>query len=414
MTTYKAIEKLETTQEALANLGIYALEKQDLKSILNRAIDISCIILQQDCAVIFSFDQEANTLQVKEQAGCAAAKDPLEIVNKWDIGYAIQQEEPTVVENYNSEERFQLSPFLTDQDIKSSINIVVKGSGDSLGLLGFYSKEEKIFTEQEIHFLQIVANMVGMAIERDQHRQELNAANEGLREEMRRSRRYQREILKNSVSQRWELGSFLHDNLAQLLVSAQINIDTIRKNFSDPPEDILKELTEIDHMLEEGISGIRNLTSYIIPIDMEEEGVAHAYRFLIKQTQKIHDIRCHLETGEVIHEIENIEVATNLYHIIQEAIKNAAVHGQADHVNIKMSKPDGELIIQIEDNGSGLSDKSNKEGGNGLRIMKHRMDLLGGKFLIEDKPDAGNTGTIITCTLPLKYLTEKDAKPTED
>src|SRR5699024_8349331 len=173
MTTYKAIEKLETTQEALANLGIYALEKQDLKSSLNRAIDISCIIRQQDCAVIFSFDQEANTLQVKEQAGCAAAKDPLEVVNKWDIGYAIQQEEPTVVENYDSEKRFQLSPFLKELNIKSSINIVIKGSEDRLGLLGFYSKEEKIFTEQEVHFLQIVANMVGMAIERDQHRQDL-------------------------------------------------------------------------------------------------------------------------------------------------------------------------------------------------------------------------------------------------
>jgi len=206
----------------------------------------------------------------------------------------------------------------------------------------------------------------------------------------------------------------LHDNLAQLLVSAQINVGVIKEKLADRSNDISAEIAEINNALGEGISDIKELTNYIIPIDMEEEGVVHAFRFLIKQTQKLYNIRCQLQTGEVIHEIKNIEVATNLYHIIQEAIRNAVVHGQADYIKVRMSKPGAELVVQIEDNGTGLSEQSSNEGGNGFRSMKHRMELLGGQLHIENKRDSANGGTIVTCGLPLEYLTEKDAKPMED
>lgn len=396
-------------QEVLATLGIYALEKHNLKSIMDRAINLSCIVLDLDCAVIFAFNKQENTLQIEAQAGCAAEKDPIEIKEKWDIGYAINQEEPTVVESYREDERFRISPFLADQDIQSSINITVRGSEDTYGLLGFYSEKKRVFADHEVSFLQIVANIVGMAIERDYHKQHLRDKNEQLRDEMKRSRKFQREILKNSVSQRWELGSFLHDNLAQLLASAKIVVSDIKEQLSggDKNIDLSDELTELNKMIDEGISGIRNLTQYIIPIDLEKEGVAHAYRFLMQQTQKLYNINCRLKTGTVIHQIQNIEVATNLYHIIQEAVKNAAVHGKAEYVTVILTKSDNELIIRIEDDGLGLSNAGRDHEGRGIQIMRHRMELMNGTFDIEEISDSERSGTMVTCTIPLESATKK-------
>lgn len=399
----KSNSKDADKQEALATLGVYALEKHDLQSIMDRAIELTCIILDLDCAVIFAFNKQDNTLQVEAQAGCAAEKDPVEIQEKWDIGYAVGRDEPTIVENYKEENRFRISPFLADQNIESSINIVVRGSEDIYGLLSFYSADQRDFTDHEVNFLQIVANIVGMAIERDHHKQHLREKNEQLRKEMKRSREFQREILKNSVSQRWELGSFLHDNLAQLLASAKIVVSDIKGQLADKNIHLSDELTELNKMIDDGIEGIRDLTQYIIPIDLEEEGVAHAYRFLMKQTQKLYDINCKLQTGEVIYQIQNIEVATNLYHIIQEAVKNAAVHGEAEYVTVTLTRRDDELVIQIEDDGIGVAQVVGDHEGRGIQIMRHRMEVMGGVFKIEQFSDSSNSGTIVTCTLPLEY-----------
>ena len=390
-------------QKALATLGIYALEKHDLKAIMDRAIDLSCIVLDLDCAVIFVFNKQKHTLQVEAQAGCAAEKEPIEVKDKWDIGYAINREEPTIVESYREDDRFQLSPFLAEQKVESSINITVRGSEDTYGLLGFYSEQQRAFTDHEVNFLQVVANIVGMAIERDHHKQHLKDKNEQLRSEMKRSRKFQRDILKSSVSQRWELGSFLHDNLAQLLASAKIAVGDIRKKISGQSIDLSDEISELNKMMDDGIEGIRDLTQYIIPIDLEEEGVAHAYRFLMKQTKRLYDINCRLNTGEVIHEIQDIEVATNLYHIIQEAVKNAAVHGEAENVTVTLAKSNSKLIVEIEDDGTGLTKAENKQEGRGIQIMRHRMELMGGTFNIEQCSEPDKEGTVVTCRLPLEY-----------
>lgn len=398
-------DKKMAKQESLANLGVYALEKEDLKLIMDRAIDLTCINLDLDCAVIFAFNKKDNTLQVEAQAGCAADQTPLEALDKWDIGYAIQSEGPTIVESYEDDKRFIISPFLEDQEVKSSINLVVRGTEDTYGLLGFYSEERREFTDHEVSFLQIVANIVGMAIERDTHKKNMENKNEQLRQEMQRSRQFQREILHNSVSQRWELGSYLHDDLAQLLASAKMTVADIRQKVSGKEINLTAEFSELNKIIDDGISGIRDLTQYIIPIDLEEEGIAHAYRFLMKQTQKVYDINCELQTGDIIHEIKNIEVATNLYHIIQEAVKNAAVHGNADKVLVTITKPNGMLVVQVEDNGVGLTESKSEKQGRGIRIMRHRMEIMGGTFNIEKFSKATKSGTIVTCTMPLEYIT---------
>ena len=138
----------------------------------------------------------------------------------------------------------------------------------------------------------------------------------------------------------------------------------------------------------------------------------HAFRFLMHQTQKRHGIKCTLEVEDVIGGIKNRKLATNLYHVVQEAVKNAAMHGEAKNISVSISitKPNGILVLAIKDNGEGMSHSAGEMNGKGLRIMKHRMELLGGTFKIENSPDANGkkTGTLVTCTVPHKNLMEED------
>ncbi len=137
--------------------------------------------------------------------------------------------------------------------------------------------------------------------------------------------------------------------------------------------------------------------------------MAHAFRFLMQQTRKLHGISCRLKTDEVVDQIENRKLATNLYHVIQEAIKNAITHGEAGEIEVSVTKPENDIVINIEDDGVGFSHSSGGKDGKGLRIMKHRIELMGGSFEIEDKSEAGSqSGTIVRCVVPYENLTENE------
>ncbi|HLR25912.1 MAG TPA: chemotaxis protein CheB, partial [Fodinibius sp.] len=389
----------QSYQQTLATLGVYALEQSDVQAVLKRAIDLACISLELDCAVIYALNkgEEGDTLEINAQAGCAKRGNPVTVDEKKDIGFAILNNEPTIVTDYGEEERFQLSPFLADEKLVSSIHIVVRGSEKTYGLFGFYCYNRRKFNEYEIDFLQVVANIIGLAIERYEVREDLKRA-------LDRSEQYQREILSNNVSERWRLGQYLHDNLSQVLAAVKIMINEIQDNVAELDDETTGYISRVKKMIDENISGIRDLAHDIIPVDVEEEGFSDTLRLLVRQAQKVHEVKCSLEAGKVAGEIKNLEAATHLYHIIQEGVKNAAIHGKAKKINIHISKEDGHLRLEVRDDGVGLSAASEPTNGKGLRIIQHRVDLMNGTFTIEDVPEGQRTGTQLTVTVPLKRL----------
>ncbi len=403
LTEAKSIIRQQNFQESLAELGIYALEQNDIQTVLKRAIEIACINLELDCAVIYNFDEDGNTFSINEQAGCAEEGDPLAVDSKWDAGYALNNmDEPTVVHRYDEEDRFSISPYMKGQEIVSSVHLPVRGSEKTYGLMALYVREHREFTEQEMYFLKVLANIVGMAIQQKKDR-------ERLRQETERSLQYQKEIVNSSVKERWELGGYLHDNLGQLLASAKILIDGMQRKLSRNNTEVEKDLREVQKIIDEGIDSIRDLTHDIIPIDLEAEGVRHAFKYLVRQTEKMYDVNCKLEMDGVVSKVKNRKLATHLYYISQEAVKNAAMHGQANNIEILVEEQDDQLKITIKDDGIGLAEESENNGnGKGIRIMKHRMELLGGTCTVDKLSDNGETGTCVTCSVEMESVTAEN------
>src|SRR5699024_1150726 len=149
----------------------------------------------------------------------------------------------------------------------------------------------------------------------------------------------------NNIAERWRLGQYLHDSLAQSLAAIKMMLHDINDKMPEPGEEIAENMAKINKVIDENISGIRDLAHDIIPVDVEEEGFAHAVRMLMRHTQKIHGVKCSLEAEEIIKEVKNLDVATHLYHIIQEAAKNAAIHGQAEYIKVYMSKEEENLRL---------------------------------------------------------------------
>ncbi len=99
-----------------------------------------------------------------------------------------------------------------------------------------------------------------------------------------------------------------------------------------------------------------------------------------------------------------------LFRIAQEAMHNVARHSGATHVWLRLARGEGELRMEVQDNGRGFDPTAIavKGDGRGLGLagMRERASLIGGQLEIESQPGQGTT---IRVRIPWPSLTERAA-----
>jgi two-component system CheB/CheR fusion protein len=95
----------------------------------------------------------------------------------------------------------------------------------------------------------------------------------------------------------------------------------------------------------------------------------------------------------------NKETAMHLYRIAREAIVNAQQHADPNEIRVDLHRRDGNLVLRIRDDGTGLPDNLNEVEGVGLRSMRHRANLVAASLTIGTGSGAE---TVVRCALPLE------------
>jgi signal transduction histidine kinase len=89
-------------------------------------------------------------------------------------------------------------------------------------------------------------------------------------------------------------------------------------------------------------------------------------------------------------------VAAGAYFVASEGVTNAAKHAGAATVWITAAHLDGDLVVEVADDGIGGADS---EAGSGLRGLADRVEALGGGLLVSARPEGG---TRLRAEIPLK------------
>jgi signal transduction histidine kinase len=99
-------------------------------------------------------------------------------------------------------------------------------------------------------------------------------------------------------------------------------------------------------------------------------------------------------------EIAPLSVKITMYRIIQEALANTFRHAGTAEQFVKVWLEDESLHAEVEDSGIGFDLNADVQDGRlGLRVMRERVELLGGSFEIKTTPDEG---TCIHFSLPIQ------------
>ncbi|HKK45333.1 MAG TPA: CheR family methyltransferase, partial [Balneolaceae bacterium] len=231
---------------------------------------------------------------------------------------------------------------------------------------------------------------------------DLKKAELRLEEKIEMQKQLQQDLLRVEKKDRWSIGQFLHDEVAQNLLSVKTLLDAKSKQIKKLDKETQDDLGNLKDMIIESLKNIRDLSHFVLPLSEGVENVTHALELLVKQTENVYEVRCSLTSDEKAKKITNNSLTTSIYYIVQEAISNAVKHGKASKISIDLTGDDQFLYLVIEDNGTGFESKGD---GRGIKIMRYRTELLGGEFEVDGHRK--NKGTLVKCTIPLTNKKKK-------
>ncbi len=171
----------------------------------------------------------------------------------------------------------------------------------------------------------------------------------------------------------------LHDELGQSLAAVKLHLATLGEGL---PEGQRREILEI---VDRAIDDTRSLAYSLRPPLLDDLGLLPALRRLgemVKAASGL-EMQLNLEEGERLPR----PVESLLFHVAQEAIRNVQKHAQAKHVVVTLHRESGKVILAVKDDGIGFRPQDPQ--GLGLRGIKERVEVTGGRMEIASSPGCG-------------------------
>ena len=193
----------------------------------------------------------------------------------------------------------------------------------------------------------------------------------------------------------------LHDDTVQALIEGNQRAEFIERRMSSDPTDAAARLAELRPLISQTIADLRRQIHDLRPLYLEDLGFVPALEMLMRQVCEreglIGDFEC---DGDARRLDPAVEISG--FRIVQEALRNVAVHAQATWVHVELLFADDDITLRVEDDGVGLHTPSHpfhlvEAGHYGLLGMRERAELHGGWLQVESEPGRGTT---ITARLP--------------
>jgi len=214
----------------------------------------------------------------------------------------------------------------------------------------------------------------------------------------KRSLRLYKERLRAEITtlenERERIAADLHDELAPVLLAANMNMNSLEIESTEDREIVRKTSRNIEN----SIGRIREISNNLLPAALLRKGLIVALQESIENLKRKTDLEIILHY-EDIPELEH-EKLINIFRMVQEIIQNTIKHSKATILRINLDKKNRMLLISTNDNGIGFDYKKkvSDNSGLGLRNLYSRTEMLKGKMYLESKI---GKGTIFSFEIPL-------------
>ena len=174
---YRAVKRAETRQAAVARLGQQALAGMGYDELAQSAAGLLADIMGVPFVEVLQLTPDRRKLLLVAGIGwddgligSATVKAGLGSQG----GYTLATVGPVMLDDLATETRFSPPPLLVDHGVVSGLTVVVGSPAHPFGVLGAHTTEHRVFADDDVNFLQAVANVLAAAIERRGNEDRLN------------------------------------------------------------------------------------------------------------------------------------------------------------------------------------------------------------------------------------------------
>jgi diguanylate cyclase (GGDEF)-like protein/PAS domain S-box-containing protein len=163
-------------QAAVAALGRFALEEQDLEAVMDRAAETVAATLGVELCEVLEITPRGSALRLMAGVGWPEGQVRRVLVPSGagtQGGYTLLHQVPVVTTDIATEDRFAFSAPLLDAGARAGVTVAIPARTGVWGVLGAHARAPRRFAPDEMEFLRAVANVISSAVERNRVEEEV-------------------------------------------------------------------------------------------------------------------------------------------------------------------------------------------------------------------------------------------------
>ncbi len=244
------------------------------------------------------------------------------------------------------------------------------------------------------HLAGVFDEMAASLQARIEREEQVMASLEQSREQLRRLAAYQQEVREQ---ERIRIAREIHDQLGQSLTILKMDLSWLKKHREGEWPDAEGKMDAMADIIDDALKTLHAVTSELRPVILDDFGLAAAIEWQIEEFGNRTGIACSMETNGLEPDLPK-DQAIALFRIFQEILTNIMRHARADRVEVRLGERDGRLILEVRDNGRGITESEiNDSKSFGLLGMRERLYPWNGGVEFQGR---SGLGTVVTVDLP--------------
>jgi signal transduction histidine kinase len=203
-------------------------------------------------------------------------------------------------------------------------------------------------------------------------------------------RRLSRRLVQAQEVERKSLSRELHDQVGQALTALGIEIGNLMNSRQTDPATFRARLEEVKALNARAIGTIRDLAMGLRPSMLDDLGLEPALQWQGREFSRHTGVPASVQVAGNLEELTDAQ-RTCIYRVVQEALTNCARHAHANSVLVSLQPQGDQVVVVVQDDGTGFDVASRAQGGLGLLGMQERVAELDGHLNIASAPDKGTT-----------------------
>jgi len=189
--------------------------------------------------------------------------------------------------------------------------------------------------------------------------------------------------------ERNNLARELHDEFGAALTALKLDLAWLTTHVGSASDAVRERINGMSKLIDLTTHSISRTATMLRPPLLDDFGLVAAIEWQAQEFQGRTGITCSVTADQVELPPDR---ATAVFRIFQECLTNVARHADASEVDVRLSKGNGEVILEVQDNGRGVpEEKLSSRTSFGLLGMRERAYAFGGKTKIESSPGMGAT-----------------------